>query len=832
MHDALDGRGSMTIVAGEPGVGKTLLLDAYERQARSHRMTVFRATASPIEGGRAFASLLDALDCRQTSRDPLRAEIARLAAAVTTDADAAVYGSSPLPRFEPMRRFAAQDALVELVCGLAETPMSFILDDIQWADQATVAALAALARVAIAMPIGIVIAGRLGGIPAALDASSRVTLAPLDAGDLDQLVDAVVGAPPGPSLRRALSSAAGNPFLVLALLRELNDAGAVTVSDGLAGHRSEARPGTARSTGAAVLRRVGVLPADAARFLRHASIIGREFDIDDVAHLVGSTPTRLLPAVRKAVDAGLLDANGPLLAFRHDLVREAIEQDLDPRERRGMHRSMAMLRIARGASPSSVVGHLLRALAPADGEILDLLRRAAAELQPLDPSHAVQVLDRAAEAATAGSMTLRAIEVERVNALHWAGRIADAEAESRRLVPLLAGSHLEADARIGVVVAHLRRSDFTAALLELETIAALPGLTERRTASIWAEMANLRRLAFDTDGAIRDAATAIELADQADVPEAALLAYGAMTFSLGLRGETARSIALAEESVARAAAKGLRGVTRGSAHLELGLMLVTADRFDEAIATLEESRSIAEQARDRWMVNRHEAALLVAEFLGSTWGEVASRVAAIEHFSAETGSAAGLPLAPALAGLVAFRCGQHDDARARLRQGQRSSSLSGADFTGLPFLSWLDALLAEHDGDVARAASTLGSMFDVLRDVAPVFLGWIGQDTVRLHLLAGDRERAGDAATHVHRLAARIGTRTAAAVATACRARIEDDRRALRTMAELLRTSPRRFDAAVAAEAAGLTDVAAEIYGEICSAVGVVDASGVVDSSD
>jgi predicted ATPase len=133
----------------------------------------------------------------------------------------------------------------------------------------------------------------------------------------------MLGGEPDEALRRVLTRADGQPFLLTELLRGLRDEHLVTVADGTAELPTDASlPRQFVGTVAAQLARLTPQARDAVEM---ASVLGRSFSLDELAGLLGRPPLELRGEVREAIAAGLLaeDEDGDRLRFRHDLVRDA-----------------------------------------------------------------------------------------------------------------------------------------------------------------------------------------------------------------------------------------------------------------------------------------------------------------------------------------------------------------------------------------------------------------------------------------------------------------------------------------------------------------------------
>src|SRR5262249_57478808 len=107
--------------------------------------------------------------------------------------------------------------------------------------------------------------------------------------------------------------------------------------------------GVAPTLGLTILRRLSFLPEPAAQALRAASVLGSSFSLTDLATITGGSALELSGALAGAVRAGVVADDGPRLRFSHDLIRDAIYEDLPGGVRLGLHREAGQRLAAAGA---------------------------------------------------------------------------------------------------------------------------------------------------------------------------------------------------------------------------------------------------------------------------------------------------------------------------------------------------------------------------------------------------------------------------------------------------------------------------------------------------
>src|SRR6516165_1796121 len=208
------GRGKIVLISGEPGIGKTALLTA---------LVDLAAAAEELEMRVPFAAVSNCLGLTSTSADRQVAEIAGLIRGAGRPAG----GTFPAADAE----FLVTEAILGLVDGwCAAAPVVLAVDDLQWADRASVLVLHRLGRVAGQLPLLLAAARRSGAGGVDLEPLVRsweargadvLTLGPLDETSIATLTGQVIGAEAGADLRGAVTAAGGNPLYAIELARTL-----------------------------------------------------------------------------------------------------------------------------------------------------------------------------------------------------------------------------------------------------------------------------------------------------------------------------------------------------------------------------------------------------------------------------------------------------------------------------------------------------------------------------------------------------------------------------------------------------------------------------------
>ncbi|MGH9280540.1 MAG: ATP-binding protein, partial [Acidimicrobiales bacterium] len=408
------GAGGVVVLEGEAGIGKTRLVDELVAAARRLGVTALVGDADEIDFDRPLAAFVEALVLSADSPDPERGELGRLVAGDDPGA-AATAGDVG---------YRIVEALLGLVERLGTTgPHLLVVEDVHWADPLTVRALRAIGRRALqALPVGLVLTMRPFPRSAELDevlddldgrGATRLTVEPLTEPDARALAVAVGG----PDAAARAGVAGGNPLLLIELATS-------PVEDG------ELSP----TVSATVLRRVRTLPPATVEAVKVASVLGRRFSFDQLALAMGSTPVDLLGALEDALAARVLVDDEGELSFRHDLIREAVYEDLSPALRRGVHRQVARALSDRGAPVAQVAEHLLASADPGDHGAIAWLAQAARVTAPRSPQTAVRMLERASVLAGPDHPLADTLAADLAPLLIQTGRIPEAERLTREVL--------------------------------------------------------------------------------------------------------------------------------------------------------------------------------------------------------------------------------------------------------------------------------------------------------------------------------------------------------------------------------------------------------------
>jgi DNA-binding NarL/FixJ family response regulator len=381
LSDALDaataGLGSVTIVEGAAGTGKSALLSRICDESKADDRLVFSATGSELERTFPFGVAI------QLFAEPAHSSRGHLDS-ISGAAELALpllEGIPPAPSNDPVPFFPLVHGLFWFVADLAEkSPLLIAIDDAHWSDLLSLRFLAYLAARVEELPVALVLAVRSGDTPSpdvdellrqirGAGTGETVGLAGLGEASTRAIVQRVL---PGaePTLCSAFHEAtAGNPFLLREILAAADSEQSLD-TDAV----KTLRPESIRTS---ILLRLGRLGEDAQRVAVAVAILDATASVEVAAGLAGLESDAAVNAIDALVGAQIL-GSGEKPLFRHAIIREAVYADIPEARRRHGHAEAARLLHASDAPPEEVASHLLQAEPMTEEWVVPTLRTAAA----------------------------------------------------------------------------------------------------------------------------------------------------------------------------------------------------------------------------------------------------------------------------------------------------------------------------------------------------------------------------------------------------------------------------------------------------------------------
>ncbi|HEX4690857.1 MAG TPA: AAA family ATPase, partial [Solirubrobacteraceae bacterium] len=351
-----DGRSGVLVVCGEPGIGKTALLESVIRSASGFR--VVRSVGVESEMELAFAAL-------QQLCAPLSDRLDRLPVP-QRDALGVAFG---LRAGNAPDRFLVGLAVLSLLAEVAEErPVLCVVDDAQWLDRASAQALVFVARRLLAESVALVLVTREPGDE--LEGLPKLPLDGLGSGDARALLASALRVPLDEQVRdRVVAETRGNPLALLELPRGL------TAAQLAGGFGLPDEPGLPGRIEDSFRRRLAALPADTQRLL----LLAAAEPVGDPM-LVWRAAGRLGIAVQAAAETDGLLTIGTSVTFRHPLVRSSVYRAASPEDRQTVHRALADATDP-DVDPDRRAWHLAQATAGADEDVAAELERSAGRAQ-------------------------------------------------------------------------------------------------------------------------------------------------------------------------------------------------------------------------------------------------------------------------------------------------------------------------------------------------------------------------------------------------------------------------------------------------------------------
>jgi DNA-binding CsgD family transcriptional regulator/Mrp family chromosome partitioning ATPase len=794
LGDLTSGTGRAVLLEGEPGIGKSSLARAASAEAERRGFPVYWAECDELGQSLPLQPLLDAFLTKETVEPRLHTIQQLLRGELAGGADPTVAASEQML------------ALMSEVCSA--TPAVLVVDDLQWADLATISVWEWLARSVDRTPLMVI--GILRPVPQRdeLVAARRVVgpngiirLDGLTGTAVTDLVAEISSGEPGPELLKLADGAGGNPLYLTELMQALirsgqlrsTDAGAVELADGPV-------PG---SLIAAISNRLDFLPNDVRKVLQAATMLGAEFLVSDLAIVLNRRVAELVPALDQARAAGVLRDAEERLSFRHPLIRAALYDDITAAMRPAWHQDAAKALAAAGASIHQVATQLLHAVSmpgagPLDESLLAWLADSSRTLVAQVPKLAIELLRQASHRSPPNTPRGALLVSRLAEALYRTGDRAEAEHVATRAMTVVRDTEQLIDLHWTVAQCRALDGRSEESFESLRKALAQPGISTQQRARLLVLTARAHRGRGEVTIAGSVAAKALATAEEAGDTWALGWSLHVLTVVSIMRGDVATALPLFDRAVDIVGDNPELMDLRMLLQINKAVALGDLDRYDEALRTAIEVRQFADQTGSLVRLAQAQTALGELLFETGRWDDAQAEVETLPDDFKDPGTTC---CDRGIAAVIAFHRGDAATARHHLMLAAASAEQIGNRVvSSLTLARSLDHEVADQPNEalavltdqVAGDAEELDEVEDLLPEVARLAANTGTEDAV-----AGVAEKAGILARR-SQVPHRLGT------AAYCRGLLERNPFLLRQAADRYRDAGRPLLRAKALEAAAL----------------------------
>jgi DNA-binding CsgD family transcriptional regulator len=761
------GGGSVVWVEGEPGIGKSSLV-AEALAEGDQGWNIGWGTADKLTERLPLRVMLDCLRVWPSSPDKRRARTADLIRSrqqgLFGDVDASITGVEMLL------------SLVDELCVAAPTVL--VIDDLQWADDASLIVWHQLAASIDQLRLLLVAtcwpsprrpevqqvrasAVRRGG--------QLITLGPLAETDVAALVTAIVGSPPGDALRQLTAQAAGNPLYLRELVDALVRERALEVGTAVA-EVSAAQEQLPASLTAVLSARLSSVSAETAEMLRTAALLRGNIAVTDLALLMRTPASELAVGIQEAVAAGILAGSGSELAFRHQLIRQALYESMPMALRTALHAEAARDFAAAGADAVSVAQQLSAAGLPGEGWARAWLIQASPTLATRAPQLAAELLRRELNGARGGDDAPDVLMVSLAWVLLAIGSYQQAAREASWALTMVKDPVRRAELFWVLARAHNTARNIDAATAVLRQALDSPDLPRAWQARMLAWLAVIERDSTgDLDAVDAMARHALAVAREADDAFATVVALTDLWLSHSLRRDHAAALETIDQALhVLDDDPGLVELRSNTLNVRI-FTLQNLDRWPEAELTLRQAREVGQRSGSPDQATGVSAAVL-RYWLGQ-WDDALAELGLDDTDYARAYLRERWPalLAHGVAALISGRRDQRTTAAEQLRQGLALPDQILTDRENRDFLVAAHAVALEQSGETRQAMLRLAEILPRRDGEMTLTHQWL-PDLVRLATAVGDAQIA-QAAARACEAEAAAETRPARAAAASLRCR-------------------------------------------------------------
>jgi DNA-binding CsgD family transcriptional regulator len=794
MGDLTSGTGHAVLLEGEPGIGKSSLARAVTSEAEQHGFPVYWAECDELGRSLPLQPLLDAFLSKDVVEPRLLTIQRLLRGELPGGNDPAVAASEQML------------ALMNEVCSA--TPAVLVVDDLQWADLATISVWEWLARSVDRTPLMVI--GIMRPVPQrdellavrrVVGSKSIIRLEGLPDSAVANLVATISDGEPGPELLKLADGAGGNPLYLTELMQALvrsgrlrsTESGAIELADGP----------VPDSLIDAISNRLDFLTNDTRTVLQAATLLGAEFLVSDLAIVLSRRVAELVPAIDQARAAGVLRDAEERLSFRHPLIRAALYDDITPALRPAWHQDAAKALADAGAPIHQVATQLLHAISmpgagPLDESLLAWLADSARTLVAQVPKLAIELLKQASHRSPPNTQRGAVLVSRLAEALYRTGNRAEAEYVATRAMTVVKDTEQLIDLHWTVAQCRALDGRSEESFESLRTALAQPGISTQQRARLLVLTARAHRGLGEVTIAGSVAARALAAAEEADDTWALGWSLHVLTVVSIMRGDVATALPLFDRAVDIVGDDPDLTDLRMLLQINKAVALGNLDRYKEALETATQVRQFADQTGSLVRLAQAQSALGQLLFHVGRWDDAQAEVETLpDNFKDPSATCCDR----GIAATIAFHRGDAAKAREHLALTVESAEQIGNRVvSSLTLARSLDHEVADEPREalavltdrVAGDAEELDEVEDLLPEVA------------RLAANTGSDAAAESVAEKANILARRSQVPHRLGAAAYCRGLLERNPSLLRQAADRYGEAGRPLLRAKALEAAAL----------------------------
>jgi DNA-binding CsgD family transcriptional regulator len=784
VKDWAAGRGGSVLVEGEPGIGKSALVRVALAEAADAGCQMFWGAGDELSQALPLSPMIEALGVREPSANPRRSTILGL-----------LRGEVAADRGADVSAALAEQLLALVAEQCAVLPTILVIDDLQWADQASITLWGRLARSARQMPLLLV--GMMRPVPQrdellalrrVVGDAARLQLTGLTEAAAADLVANLAGGEPDERLLRLAADAAGNPLYITELVAALTRSCSVTITNtGGAELTNDSAPS---SLSAAIADRLGFVSGPVRKVLRAAALLGVDFVLPDLAVVLNCGVADLISALDEARAAGVLAESGGGMAFRHPLIRTALYEEMPAPVRSAWHRDAGRALAETGAPADRVARQLLRVTGgpgdtarPMDEWMLSWLAGTADLLVTQAPQVAAELLRNAVASSPAGSAQHDRLASRLADALYRVGDRAEAEQVADQALAHAVEPDVLVDLHWTLAQCRMRNGQPAESLATLNRALESPGISARHRARLLVLAARTHSNHGEMEKAGEVATTALAVATEAADDWAIAWALHVLTIVTTMQGQPADALPLFDRALTVTGADPALTDLRLLLQINKTVSLAALDRYAEAFAAAHQARNLAGQVGALFRLAQAQSALGHLLFETGRWDD-ATTGAKVLHEDLQEPAAACSDLG--MAAVICFHRGEIGAARGHLAAAEAHVRRIGNLVIGP--LALARSLDHEHARALPEALAALTAGFEDNTEQLDEIEDLLA-DAVRLAMKTGDPGIAQALAGHAAALAAGSQIPHREANALHCRGLLDHD-------APLLLAAAERYDQA------------------------------------